>query len=165
MFQQQCQQEHVYWTNYFLHNKKYEVWKSMKWYNEVSTHNTRRDPHTNAQQPLVSIHNCFQPQVYTMLLQGTRDKQVIKHVFATPSIQSALLIYSLKRSFVLTFGCNRSIFLLLMGSSPYRKPSRVYSEPQALPSLVVADCCKSPNKWSSILKRLIKYIEDIYGIY
>ena len=113
---------------------------------EVSMHNTRRDPHTNAQQPLVSIHNCFQPQVYTMLLQGTRDKQVIKHVFATPSIQSALLIYSLKRSFVLTFGCNRSIFLLLMGSSPYRKPSRVYSEPQALPSLVVADCCKSPNK-------------------
>ena len=81
-------------------------------------HNTRRDPHTNAQQPLVSIHNCFQPQVYTMLLQGTRDKQVIKHVFATPSIQSALLIYSLKRSFVLTFGYNCSIFLLLNGFFP-----------------------------------------------
>ena len=48
---------------------------------------TRQDPHTNAQQPLVSMHNCFQPQVCTMLLQGTRDKQVIKHVFVTPSIQ------------------------------------------------------------------------------
>ena len=48
---------------------------------------TRQDPHTSAQQLLVSMHKCFQPQVCTMLLQGTRDKQVIKYVFVTPSIQ------------------------------------------------------------------------------
>ena len=110
------------------------------------------------------MHNCFQPQVYTMLLQGTRNKQVVKPVFVTPSIQWALLIYSLKRSFVLTFGYNCSIFLLLMVPPPV-ETSRAFSEPQALPSLVVADCGKSPNTWSDILKSLIKYTEEVDQIY
>ena len=52
-------------------------------------------------------------------------------------------------------------FYYWMDSSPNRKPSGAFSEPQALPSLVVADCGKSPNTWSSILKRLIKYIEEV----
>jgi len=137
----------------------------MKWYNEAPMHKTRQDPHTSTQQPLANMHNFFQPQVYTMLLQGTRNKQVVKPVFVTPSIQWALLIYSLKRSYVLTFKCNRSIFLLLMDSYPNRKSSRAFSEPQALPSLVVADCGKSPNTWSDILKSLIKYTEEVDQIY
>jgi len=34
---------------------------------------------------------------------------------------------------------------IIDGSSPNRKSSRAFSEPQALPSLVVSDCGKSPN--------------------
>ena len=104
------------------------------------------------------------------------NNNVIKSTFIelviSYSIQWALLIYSLKRSFVLTFGYNCSIFLLLMVPPPIEnqvEPS-LSLKPSPLLLLQIAASLQTHDQiywrvWSNILKRLIKYIEEVDQIY